>query len=128
MPGKSGHIIGSFKEEKKKIDLKLPFIAFEEDGCQIVYCPALDISGYGLTEQEANDSFKVSLESFLSYTINKNTLLSELRRLGWNVKNFYKPIVPPKMSKLLSDNENFSRIFNDHPFRKFDQDVEIPIS
>ena len=111
MHPKRGQISGTFKGHNSKIEVKLPLIAFEEDGSQIVYCPALDVSGYGITEHEANQSFTTSLEAFFSYSMNKGTFLEELRRLGWKAKNIHKPMTPPNMSKLLSENDNFSRIF-----------------
>lgn len=128
MNPKHGQIQGSFYGHEGKIEMRLPFIAFEEDGSQIVYCPALDISGYGNNEVEANESFTTSLEAFFLYTINKKTFKEELHRLGWKTKNKNKPMTPPDMSKLLSENDNFNRIFNTHPFRKYDQQIEIPIS
>ena len=52
---------------KKLIKVNLSLIEFEEDGCQIVYCPALDVSGYGKSEYEAMKSFTVSLGEFFHY-------------------------------------------------------------
>jgi len=126
MKPKHGEIQGAFYGNEGKIALKLPLIAFEEDGCQIVYCPALDISGYGNNEDEANESFTTSLKSFFSYTIHKKTFKNELQRLGWKVKSKNKPMIPPEMSKLLSQNDNFNRIFNSYAFRKYDQNINIP--
>lgn len=128
MQPKRGHISGTFKRKNSEINVKLPLIAFEEDGSKIVYCPALDVSGYGRTDDEANESFAISLESFLSYSINKGTFLEELQKLGWKVKSMNQQLMrPPDMSKLLCKNENFSRIFNNHAFRKYDQQIKIPI-
>jgi hypothetical protein len=118
---------GTWGDNKQSIDMLLSLISFEEDGAKIVYCPALDISGYGDSEQDANDSFAISLEEFFSYTTHKGTFNDELRRLGWKIRG-KKPMVPPDMTKLLSDNENFSRIFNNHPFYKFDKEIAIPIA
>ena len=64
MQPKQGQLSGMFRNDKNKIDVKLPLIEFEEDGCYVVYCPALDVSGYGKTEPEANQSFTVSLFLF----------------------------------------------------------------
>jgi hypothetical protein len=123
-----GSISGTWKGENKAIKFNLPLIIFEEDGSQIVYCPSLDISGYGNNETEAIESFQVCLGEFLMYTIHKKTFHSELERLGWKFKkNSPKPMTPPDMIRLLEKNENFSRIFNNFPFRKIDSPIELPV-
>lgn len=118
---------GVYKSGNKGIDVRLSVILFEEDGSQVVYCPALDISGYGKNENEARESFTISLGEFFTYTTHKQTFHSELTRLGWKIKNNNNFMKPPEMSKLLSENENFTRIFNNHSYRKIDQEITIPV-
>lgn len=126
--------IGSFSATWKSVDginmkLKLPIISFKEDNSEILYCPALDLSGYGLNEKESIDSFNHTLGEFLLYTTRKKTLASELQKLGWTLrKSKAKPMYPPTMSELLEKNKNFSRIFNNNSFKKFDFTVEMPIA
>lgn len=125
---KEGAFKGKWESGYNTIDMKIPVIIFEEDGSLIVYCPALDVSGYGETEEEAKKSFKLSLGEFFTYTLNKKTFRSELQRMGWSLrKSKYKPIHPPSFTELLSKNQNFSRIFNDYPFRKIDENIAIPV-
>ncbi len=119
-------ITGDWQQGKHMIKVKLSMISFEEDGSCILYCPALDLTGYGVNEKEAYESFKMTLGEYLSYTVNKGTLTKDLKRMGWTVKGRYKKISPPTMQQLLSDNENFSRIFNNHSYRKFDKSFDIP--
>ena len=119
-------IQGNWDDGKNKIEVNLSMIHFMEDGIQVLYCPALDLSGYGGTEKEAFDSFQVSLDEFLFYTLRKGTLLIEMKRLGWEIKKKGKPMIPPNMQQLLENNDNFRRIFNNYSFRKFDQHVSIP--
>jgi hypothetical protein len=122
-------IRGQWVSGKNAIKVNLPLIQFEEDGSQIVYCPALDVSGYGNTEAEAMTSFSISLGEFFHYTTNKKTLASELKLMGWVIKKSKnKPMTPPPMSDLLESNDNFSRIFNSHPFRKFDKAFDLPLA
>ena len=103
---------GTLKSNEFTIDVNVPVISFTDEKSQVFYCPALDLGGYGDNDNEARDSFQVVLEEFLTYTIHKNTLISELKRLGWTVrKNKRKPMIPPEMSDLLRDNENFTNIF-----------------
>lgn len=127
--GKQVDIRGTYKTATNYIDVNLSVIIFVEDNTQIVYCPALEVSGYGKTEVEANESFNIALSDFFQYTQNKNTFFDEMRRMGWVVrKSKTKPMHPPTMGKLLSENDNFSRIFNDFPFRKINQNISIPVN
>lgn len=117
---------GSWGSKDKGVKVRLPLIFFTEDDNQIVYCPALEITGYGKTEGEARQSFEISLDQFLAYTIHKNTFHCELRKLGWKLRGKKKPAHPPTMQHLLENNENFNRIFNEYSFRKVDEQFEIP--
>ena len=116
---------GDIKSPNHQMKVHLSMIAFEEDNAHIIYCPALDLSGYGSDEKEAMKSFTHCFGEFISYTQHKKTFHSELVRLGWKVNE--KKCTAPPMSELLSNNENFSRIFDKHSFRKFDKSVEMPI-
>jgi hypothetical protein len=119
---------GNWADNHNKVSLNVPLIVFEEDDTHIVYCPPLEVYGYGTSESEAFKSFEVCLAEFFKYTINKKTFVSELTRLGWAVKkNKHKPMTPPPMTKLLADNDNFSRIFNNFSFRKEDHQISMPV-
>lgn len=45
----------------------LHILKFEDSGCKIVYCPELDIAGYGKTYTEAEKSFCITLEETVRY-------------------------------------------------------------
>ncbi len=122
---------GTIKTGNKSVRVHLPIIKFEEDGCKLVYCPAVDITGYGSTDDEAEESFFVSLTEFIKYTLNKGTLFQSLKKLGWHIpgsKRALKTISPPSMSDLLAGNDNFSRIFNEHSFQKIDRTIDLPLA
>lgn len=124
---KKGTAEGSISFDHHKIKIRLDIITFQEDDTTIVYCPPLEVYGYGLNENEAQESFKVSVAEFFRYCINKNTLRLELKRLGWQLKRSKtKPMIPPTITELLSTNENLSRIYNNFDFRKTATSVEIP--
>jgi hypothetical protein len=118
---------GTWNNAKQEVQVDLALILFEEDGSQIAYCPALDVSGYGNNEIEAKKSFEISLSEFFRYLTNKKTFDKELQRLGWKIKKDHnKFMTPPSMTELLIGNENFSRIFNNFPFRKIDERIALP--
>jgi hypothetical protein len=111
---------------QNKIEGSLDIIIFLENDTTIVYCPTLEVYGYGADENEAHESFKISLAEFFRYCTNKNTLRTELKRLGWQMKRSkLKPMVPPPITELLSSNENLSRIYNNFDFRKTATNVSI---
>jgi hypothetical protein len=126
---KAAEVSGNWKSGRDSINMKLPVILFKEDGSHFVYCPALDVSGYGKNVEEAQESFKISLGEFFHYTLNKKTFISELSRMGWIIrKSKRKPMHPPEMTELLNNNDNFSRIFNNFPFQKIDQNISFPVN
>jgi len=111
---------------QNKIEGCLDIIIFNEDNTTIVYCPPLEVYGYGADENEARESFKISLAEFFRYCTNKNTLNTELNRLGWQIKKSKsKPMIPPLITELLASNKNLSRIYNNFDFRKTATNVSI---
>lgn len=121
-------IFGLWKGLGRTVSIHLPLIMFEEDGNQIIYCPPLDLSGYGPTEVDARASFNVMMDEYFRYTINKGTLAEDLKSMGWKLtkKNLKKPVTPPDISYTLSTNEEFKRIFNNFDFHKGNTEVAIP--
>jgi hypothetical protein len=124
---KGGTISGHWVSGRNNIECNLPLIVFQEDINFITYCPALDLSGYGLTEDDANRSFEQTLSEYFRYTVNKKTLARDLEKLGWTIKkSINKRPIPPTMSELLDTNEDFNRIFNTYDFSKRSKTINIP--
>ncbi|HET6401967.1 MAG TPA: hypothetical protein VFH95_11280 [Candidatus Kapabacteria bacterium] len=98
-------------------------VLFEEGDAHIAYAPALDLSGYGYSDDEAKASFEIVLKNFLDITTKKGTLVSELKRLGWNLKgNTLKLVKSPSFDELLDTNQSLSRLVEEgvplRPMRK----------
>ncbi|HLF47697.1 MAG TPA: hypothetical protein VI548_14810 [Chitinophagaceae bacterium] len=124
---KSMNVESKFSNEKGSITVKVPVLSFKEDNAVIIYCPALDLNGTGNTESEARESFAITVTEYLNYTTHKGTLWNDLKKLGWTIKKGKKrPASPPSMSELLENNEEFSRIFDTYPYKKFDTGVSLP--
>jgi len=124
---RSLNVESRFSNESGSIRVKVAVISFKEDNAHVIYCPALDLSGSGNTETEARDSFTITVSEYLNYTSNKGTLWTDLRKLGWRIKkNKKKPAIPPPMSELLENNEEFNRIFDNYPYKKFDTGISFP--
>jgi hypothetical protein len=45
----------------------VPVVLFQEEGIWYAHCAALEITGYGHTEQEARESFDVMYKEFFRY-------------------------------------------------------------
>ena len=109
--------------------IKVSVVQFKEDGVCIVYCPALDLSGYGYSDKEARQSFKTVLLEYIRYADNKGTLNDDLKAHGWvRTKPKSPQMIPPAMTDLLATNENFNRIFNTQPsYRKYDMPMQVAL-
>ncbi|MBO0932381.1 hypothetical protein [Fibrella aquatilis] len=107
-------------------DIRLALLSYIEEDVHVVYSPALDLYGYGNDEFEARSSFAITLEEYLSYTTKENTLLADLRRLGWFVDPQTHTVAVPLWTSLLTGNEHLTDIVTNRPFKKFDQPAHIP--
>lgn len=117
---------GKFQNTKATINVQVPVMLFEENGIQIAYIPVLDISGYGTTEPEAKQSLEHCLSEYFSYTINKNTLIEDLKDHGWTIKKKTKPYIAPELTDLFSKNEYLHNIVNSIPYKMDRMGVEMP--
>lgn len=116
-------------KDKNEYIIKISVVQFQEDNTFIVYCPALDLSGYGLSDEEARQSFQTVLLEYIRYADNKGTLDADLKSHGWTrLKPKSPSMIPPTMTDLLSTNENFSQIFNTKPaYQKFDMPMQVAV-
>lgn len=126
--GKGHFFAGDFGNEKVIVKVRLDIISFEEDEIKICYSPALDLSGYGIDEEAAKKSFEISLEEFLRYTTNKNTLIEELKKLGWEVKGRKNNRIfkPPYLDQLFQNREYLLDIVRNKNFSRTTRDINIP--
>lgn len=94
---------------KGKIDVSLTLFFFKEGDTCICYCPVLDLSDSGETEEDALEMFKENLKIFFDYTTKKKTLESELKRLGWK-KETKKRCVSPEVEEMKKQNPLFENL------------------
>ncbi len=111
----------------KTLTVNLKVLFFEEDKIHFAFVPSLDLTGYGKTSKEANESLKVVLDEFLRYTIEKNIFFLELQRLGWDIKNKKKPMMPPELSDLININEQLKDIINHKQYTTSNYPVKLPV-
>ncbi|HMN04270.1 MAG TPA: hypothetical protein PKD45_00970 [Flavobacteriales bacterium] len=119
-------VTASYRVGKERIELGVTVLVWEEDGLFYAMSPALDITGYGKTEQEAKDSFEVMLDEFVVYTHRKKTIFQELENLGWMVNRKKKRVVPPDILDLIQENEAVRDVVN-RDFKKYDRTLELAL-
>lgn len=80
---KKKQVIGPIPKIYKIIDVSLPLTLFEDNHIHYTYCAALDILGYGYTEEEAMKSFDVMLHEIIHSAACDGNLEALLSRYGW---------------------------------------------
>jgi len=125
---KTSLLKGTYKHsENEVVDIQLSVYIFKEDEFTIAYCPALDLSGYGNNEDEANVDFKAVLAEYFNYTISKKTIRQDLQELGWVIKkSMHKKMIPPTDEQIMRTNESFNHIMTTYPVRKVNTPIQIP--
>ncbi|HLF63351.1 MAG TPA: hypothetical protein VI603_06350 [Saprospiraceae bacterium] len=84
-----------------KPSIQLEVFLIKEGQYLASYCPALKLSGQGVDEKSAMESFDQVLKIFLDETTRKGTLTKVLRELGWILKPKSMP-KPPRSSDIPS--------------------------
>lgn len=51
----------------KEIDIKLKVYSFQDEGLEIMFCPLLDLYGYGKTKEDCESFFNFCLENLIDY-------------------------------------------------------------
>jgi predicted RNase H-like HicB family nuclease len=97
---------------KDIILLKLDVVIKKEGEYYVAYCPAIEITGYGKTVEEAQNSFDIELEIFVEETQKNSTLEKYLLKNGWRLQQTPQiSYEPPKqdisrLSSLLKSSES----------------------
>lgn len=68
-----------------QINSELAIFIFKEGTSYIAYSPALDLSGYGETEEEARSSFNIAISEYFKYGVTEGTLYKDLKEHGWRM-------------------------------------------
>lgn len=108
-----------------KISVQIGLMMYEEEGVKVVYSPALDIYGYGSTEEEAKNSFHETIQEYIRYTTVKSTLFKELKKLGWKMK----PNVgfqSPSVEDLAARNQQVKSLLETKHYTESTEDIMIP--
>lgn len=93
-----------------------------KDGDYIVsFCPALNLSSFGDTEDEAKKSFEEAADIFFDELHKRGTLIKVLYDLGWSLKKYpTASLLPP---------ETDAHLYNSKPVQnRFSERVAIPVN
>jgi hypothetical protein len=97
------NMTNNIKTTQNTCELNVEVYFVKEDEYTTAYCPALEVSGYGLTEEEARESFDVALKIFLEETNKRGTFEKYLLAHGWTLQQQPEFIyTPPKETGLAS--------------------------
>ncbi|MBS1524824.1 MAG: hypothetical protein JST19_04185 [Bacteroidetes bacterium] len=88
----------------------------------VSYCPSLELSSFGSTEDEAKEGFEGALHSFIEDTHYKGTLERVLLDLGWSLTKIPKVNYQPPITKVRTRARNASLI------RTINERVAIPVN
>ncbi len=112
---------GQFKSEDYEVKLHISVLSFKDCGVNVIYAPALDVYGTGNNLDEAKQSFEVSVSEFFKYTLNQNTLKTELKRLGWKINGSNKnlKIAQPNLADMLNRNGELKEIMENNSYKHF---------
>ena len=111
--------VNKITNQGKSIRVSLDVYLFMDGDSYIAYSPALDLSGYGTSEEEAKQSFSIVIEQYIKYGLSTRSLVKDLREHGWKVKSFkQRKMSAPSFDMLLNRNETFRDILQNKEYRK----------
>ncbi len=87
------------KHEAKKLTAQVQVFLIPEGAQYVAYCPALELSSYGSSAEDAKAAFAEAMEIFMEDTQAKGTLEKVLLGLGWTLQQ--RPVAryePPRPS------------------------------
>lgn len=101
------------------LSVTLDVYVFMDGDSYIAYSPALDLSGYGDSEDAAKESFSIVMDEYIAYGVSRRTLVKDLRAHGWRVKSLkQRKMSAPSFDTLLRSNDTFKDILENREYRK----------
>jgi len=118
---------GRLDYKEKSVNVNLCMYLFKEEDSYIVYCPALDLSAYGDSEEQAKESFTDVFEMTIKYMLDENTLKEDLVNHGWKITDLnQKKIKAPSFETMLENNDSFRKILKSKGYTMYKQHLGIP--
>lgn len=103
--------------ENIRYKFNIEFYIFTQEGRQIAYCPALDLSTSGDTFNDAISAFYECFQLYIETCIAGGTLLEDLAAHGWKTTrntlqapSFSRLLKKPEMRELVNSGIGFEKI------------------
>lgn len=109
------------------IRVSLDVFSYKENGVQMMYAPALDLCGYGITVEEAKQSFEVVVSEYLRYGLENRTLEEDLRAHGWKPSSEMQEFESPDILSLVRRNKQLQNVMR-KDYRKVSRRLSVPVS
>ncbi len=74
------------KHDEKKLTVQVQVFLIPDGNQHVAYCPALELSSYGSSPDDAKTAFAEAMEIFVADTQAKGTLEKVLLGLGWTLQ------------------------------------------
>jgi len=71
-----------FSKTKGTLEVSVSVYLFKENDVYVAYCPSLDLSGYDYTEEAARADFEYTLQEYVKFQMQNETLDKDLMRHG----------------------------------------------
>ena len=113
-------------KEGQMIYASMELYSFVENGINIVYCPALDLSAAGKTLTDARREFEQIFKMHIEDCVENGTLREDLLAHGWKQKR--SVLNAPKATSVLSRNPMLRDIVNNRNYRKDTRSIVLPRS
>jgi hypothetical protein len=101
-----------------KVDVSV--YLFQEGKQWLAYCPVLELSSYGDSEEDAKNAFEDALEIFITETTANGSLEKALLKLGWILKQQPEPMYQPPAV-------NGEKMFKKNPANVYNELVSLPL-
>jgi predicted RNase H-like HicB family nuclease len=109
-------------DENRVVNVILEVDLYKQGDYIVSYCPSLELSSFGATEDEAKEGFEGALHSFIEDTHYKGTLERVLLDLGWSLTKLPKVNYQPPAHKVRTKARSASLI------RTINERVAIPVN
>lgn len=73
------------KKREMRVKVNLAVMLYTEDNIHYAFCPALDLYGYGYTDDEAKKSFEVCLSEVVRYSLEHGKFGDVFRNVIGNI-------------------------------------------
>ena len=113
---------------KTAIKLPVSILKYQDKKLFHVYCPELNLVGYGKTETEAEKTFKIVSEEYFRYAEENGTLFADLSEFGWTGIDSPGSVTPPSWMNIYRSDEVFREIVSDYDYTKTRIEIKLKTS